>query len=70
MHAAPNARKYIRDQSEHPQTSHMYTVSTLTKKRHKSQASLASPKIIPTTIYLERQPRDLSQYAIVGKKEV
>lgn len=68
VHAAPNARKYIRDQSEHPKTSHMYTVSTSTKKRQKSQACLASPKIPPKIISLEKQPPDLTQYAIVGKK--
>ena len=41
VNASPNARKYIRDQSKHPKTSHHYIVSKVTKKHHLTQAKIA-----------------------------
>ena len=42
--AGPNARKFIRDQSEHPKISHIYTVTAKpSSKKLKRQFTLSSP---------------------------
>ena len=64
VHAAPNARKYIRDQSEHPKTSHPETVQSL-KKPSKS-ATLASPPP-KKVIVLDKSSPSLPQTILAAK---
>ena len=73
-HAGPNARKFIRDQSEHPKVSHIYTVSANpSKKKLKRQMGIVSsssstpPSKLLALSPPEKIPTPSSQSTIVAK---
>ena len=70
IQAEPNSRKYIRDQSEHPKTLHIYTVSEdPNKKKLKRQFTVGStPHKEVTLAPPAKTPKPVSnQSTIVGK---
>ena len=63
--AGPTARKYIRDQAEHPKTSHRYTVEVSDKKRHKKQALVSTR---PSKVLSVEKPSTSSKQSVmIGK---
>ena len=68
-HAGPNSRSFISELNEHPKTTHIYTTSSVTKKRLQKQASLTfqPPK---KTIALDKSSSSTTtnkQTKIIGK---
>ena len=63
--AGPNAQKFIRDQSEHPKTSHIYTVDAkASNKKLKRQTSLldkTTSKPPSKVIVLDKEPGPTAQ---------
>ena len=73
--AKPNVCKFIRDQSEHPKTSHIYTVSAKlsSKKLNQStlQSTLSSPPPLSKTLAfapLDQNPALVSAQSIIVSK--
>lgn len=72
IQAGPNSRKFIRDPSEHPKTSHIYTVDgNASKSKLKRQATLpqmSNSKTPPVkVIVLDKEPGPSSQSTISAK---
>ena len=66
-HAGPNSRRFIREPSEHPKSTHIFTTSAVTMKRQQKQASITSqpPQKV---IMLDKSNTTTSQQTkIIGK---
>ena len=67
VHAGPNARKYTRDQSEHPKTSHPETITANLKKKSKSCTLTSAPP--KKVLALEHQPPPSKQMNLTASKQ-